>query len=205
MTRVYRKNSPRYQFESGTSHLRCLRLAFRERLPRRHVCGNISSSFSPPIFISLALTLSRSFACAPRVWELACVRPGSTHGRRCWCRDSRPCVGEAWTRIGCGSFASFALSAESHTTRASLYFVRPFTTFTYDGSAFTRHRAQAMPVKKRGDGTKKQREERKQREREREREGRETLRTAPCPRANVTTRPRAFKLFVSLRVDELHT
>lgn len=74
MTRVYRKNSARYQFESGTSHLRCLRLAFRERLPRRHVCGkHISSSFSPPILVSLALTLSRSFACAPRVWELACV------------------------------------------------------------------------------------------------------------------------------------
>jgi len=115
------KKKLRYQFESGTSHLRCLRLAFRERLPRRHVCGkHISSSFSPPIFISLTLTLSRSFACAPRVWELACVPVQvATCGRRCWYYDSRPCVGEAWTWIRCGSVASFALSGESHTTRAS--------------------------------------------------------------------------------------
>jgi len=80
---THRKNLSEYQFESGTSHLRCLRLAFREGLPRRHVCGkNISLSLS----LSLSCSFSRSLvpACAPtRVGTQRTCRPGST----------RPCVG----------------------------------------------------------------------------------------------------------------
>lgn len=96
---------PRYQFESGTSHSRCLRLAFRERLPRRHVCGkHISSSFSPPIVVSL--TLSRSLilsrVCSTRVGTSMRVRPGSTRRQAvlvprlasmCWRSSDRMWVG----------------------------------------------------------------------------------------------------------------
>jgi hypothetical protein len=78
---THRKNLSEYQFESGTSHLRCLRLAFREGLPRRHVCGKN---------ISLSLSLSLSHVRSPallfpralrRVWEPNVRVAQVAHGR----------------------------------------------------------------------------------------------------------------------------
>lgn len=74
----------------------------------------------------------------------------------------------------------------------------PYPTFTYDRSDIV----QTVPVKKRRDRETKE----KERE-ERGGGGGGERRSGPRPAHAQTSaaRPRAFKLFVSLRVDELHT